>query len=191
MPMSLQSLPHLRDPEVPLVSILTPTIPERADFLKQCEASVQAQTWRGFEHLIEMDVDREGCSVRMNSLAARARGEWLLPLADDDLLLPAALETLLMAPGDDADIIYSPPLVSGNADRFWFWQAPPAIPSCALIRRDMWNVLGGYDESATREEDRKLWVKALDAGAKFVRVDDPCWVYRQHSANKSFAKAPA
>ncbi len=63
------------------------------------------------------------------------------------------------------------------------------IPSCALIRASLWRDLGGYDETLKREEDRNLWVKVLDAGARFVRVDDPTWVYRQHQAQKSFAVA--
>jgi hypothetical protein len=85
--------------------------------------------------------------------------------------------------------VYSPPLVSGNEDRWWFFQAPPVIPSTALIRRSLWDRLGGYDEGAVREEDRKMWVKAVEMGARFVRVDEPCWVYRQWQGNKSFAVA--
>ena len=168
----------------PLVSILTPSIPERDAFLDECERSVFAQTFVDFEHLVMVDVEHAGCSVTVNKLASIAQGEWLLPLADDDLLLPGALDSLLAA---DGDIIYSPPLVTGNEDRWWFFQEPPALPATALIRASLWRDLGGYDESLKREEDRDLWVKALAAGARFTRVDEPCWVYRMHSSNKSFA----
>ena len=173
-----------------IVSVLTPSIEERWKLLDECIASVKAQTFPDFdyEHLVRVDLEREGCSKTMNKLAAEAQGEWLLPLADDDLLLPGCLETLLRHTAD-ADIVYAPPLVTGNEDRWWFFQAPPAIPSFALIRRDLWFELGGYDETLSREEDRAMWVKALDGGARFVRVDEPCWVYRQHHGNKSFAVA--
>lgn len=144
------------------------------------------QTFQNFEHLVGLDEDREGCSNTINSLAAGAHGEWLLPLADDDLLLPGALATLLAA-SEGADVVYAPPLVTGNEDRWWFFQAPPVIPSFGLIRKELWDRIGGYDESLTREEDRAFWVAALELGARFVRVDYPCWVYRQHSGNKSFA----
>lgn len=170
------------------VSVLTPALPERFDLLEQCRASVAAQMYPDFEHLVETDHAREGCSKVMNRLAAEAKGEWLLPLSDDDLLLPACLGTLL-ANASGGDIIYSPPLVTGNEDRWWFFQAPPVIPAVALIRTDLWRDLGGYNETLTREEDRDLWVRALAADAKFVRVDEPCWVYRQHAGNKSFAAA--
>src|SRR3954470_12438511 len=92
------------------VSILTPSIPERAAMLKECRLSVKAQSLNVWEHLIQVDETRRGCAVTMNELAGRARGEWLLPLADDDLILPRCLEVLL-AHSAEADIVYAPPLV--------------------------------------------------------------------------------
>ncbi len=157
----------------------------------ECELSVQAQTWDGlYEHVVESDPESTGCAATMNRAAARAKGEWLLPLADDDLLLPGCLDSLY-GRALDGDIIYAPPCLNSNEDRAWFFQAPPVIPSFALIRHDLWNELGGYDESLMHEEDRDLWIKALAAGARFVRVYEPCWVYRQHTENKSFNKVAA
>jgi glycosyltransferase involved in cell wall biosynthesis len=171
----------------PLVSVITATIPERAKMLAECKASVQAQSYPRVEHIVERDDHREGCSVMVNRAVARAEGDWLLPLADDDLILPRCVE-ILLAHSADADIVYSPPLVWGLHDPWWFFQAPPAIPATALVRASLWRDLGGYDESARREEDRKLWTRAVDAGARFVRADEqPTWVYRVHGANKSLA----
>lgn len=172
----------------PLVSVLTPSVPERAEMLVECEASVRAQTFDSWEQLVHVDHDRDGYAATTNRLARRAVGAFLMPLSDDDLLLPGGLGALVVhAP--DADIIYSPPLVTGNEDRWWFFQAPPVIPACALIRTSLWKELGGYDETLRREEDRDFWIKAMDAGARFVRVDEPCWVYRQHAGNKSMVAA--
>jgi glycosyltransferase involved in cell wall biosynthesis len=177
-----------RDVSRPVVSVLTPSIPERGSFLEECQLSVEAQTFDNYEHLVELDDNYRGCAVTMNRLAAQASGEWLLPLADDDLLLPGSLGALV-ANSADADIVYSPPLVTGNEDRWWFFQTPPVIPSCALVRASLWERLGGYDEALSREEDRALWVRALAEGGRFVRVDEPTWVYRQHAGNKSFRVA--
>jgi glycosyltransferase involved in cell wall biosynthesis len=174
----------------PLVSVLTPTILERERFLSECEMSVRAQTAKVSEHIIFRDERGDGCARTMNRIAEMADGDWFLPLADDDLLLPGCLETLL-GHSEGADIVYAPPLVTGNEDRWWFFQAPPAIPSFGLIRASLWRELGGYDESLQYEEDRDFWTRALDTGAKFARVDEPCWVYRQHAGNKSFLKAAA
>lgn len=170
------------------MSVLTPSIPERAGMLIECERSVAAQTDNRWEHLVEIDDDRAGCAAVMNLLADHAQGLWLVPLADDDLLLPGCLASLLEH-AYDADIVYAPPLVTGNEDRWWFFQSPPVIPSFALISARLWRNLGGYTETLRREEDRDLWVRALEAGATFKRVDAPCWVYRQHAGSKSFAGA--
>lgn len=169
------------------VSVLTPTILERAELLAECIASVDAQTFDDYEHLVGVDEDREGCAVTMNRLARKAQGEWLLPLADDDMVLPGALEALLHHADSLDTIVYSPPLVTGNEDRWWFFQSPPAIPSFALISATLWEQLGGYNEQLKREEDRDLWTRALAADARFVRVDRPTWVYRQWPGQKSFA----
>lgn len=179
-------------PAKPLVSVLTPSIQERGKFRYQCGRSVRSQCFftapgAEVEHIVHLDLEQIGCAAAMNICAKRAKGEWFIPLADDDLLLPGAVESLLEQSAD-ADIVYAPPLVTGNEDRWWFFQAPPAIPSFGLIRRTLWEQIGGYDESLAHEEDRDFWTKALDLGARFVRVDEPVWVYRQHSANKSFNK---
>jgi glycosyltransferase involved in cell wall biosynthesis len=175
-------------PAKPLVSVLTPTIPERKAFLRECKASVKAQTFRGFEHIIVEDTQRIGNASTVNECAEKAQGEWLFLIADDDLLLPGCLESHLAA---DGDIVYSPPLVTGNEDRWWFYQEPPVIPAVALIRAELWRDLGGYNETLRYEEDRDLWERALDTGAVFTRVEEPCWVYRQHAQNKSFNKVAA
>jgi glycosyltransferase involved in cell wall biosynthesis len=170
----------------PLVSVLTPTIEGREHFLEECRQSVLYQTHSGWEHLRLLDQERNGCAATMNTLAEEARGDWLLPLADDDLLLPRCLETLLKATRD-ADIVYSPPMVWGVENPWWFFGEPPAIPSFALIRRDMWIQLGGYDHEWNREEDRRLWERAMAAGARFVKVNGgPTWIYRVHAGSKSF-----
>ena len=49
------------------VSILTPTIPQRAAYLAECELSVAAQTFRSYEHRILMDGQFRGCAVTMAS----------------------------------------------------------------------------------------------------------------------------
>ena len=171
------------------VSVLTPSIPERERMLEECMASVKAQTYTFAEHLVGIDEEHRGCSWTMNQLAKKSKAEWLLPLADDDLLLPGALARLIEA-SEQGDVIYSPPLVSGNEEKHFFGN-PPAIPSFALVRRTLWQVLGGYDVGRRREEDRDLWTRALEKGARFVRIPEAVWVYRFHGGNKSYNRGIA
>lgn len=162
-----------------LVSVITSAIPSRLDLLEECKASVAAQTTPALEHLIHMDNEARGAAWVVNHLAEQARGEWLLPLADDDLLCPGCIGTLLAASAE-ADVVFSPPLVWGNSDTHFFG-APPEIPATALIRTSLWRELDGYKQGIRREEDRSFWIKAVNAGARFVRADDsPTWIYRFH-----------
>lgn len=167
------------------MSVLTPTIPGREPFLKECVASVAAQTFRQWEHLILLDEDRRGCAATMNELAGHAFGEWLLILADDDILLPRCLELLLAGAAPPAEIVYAPPLVWGE-DSAQFCAAPPNIPAVALVRKTLWERLGGYSLDVPSAEDNALWRLAESRGVTFTRVDQhPTWVYRFHGGNKS------
>lgn len=166
------------------MSVLTPSLPERGDFLAECRLSVQMQTCTRLEHLVHVDHEREGCATVVNRLAEQARGEWLFLLADDDLILPRCLDTHLGVAAE-ADVVYAPPLVWGEPPD-QFCQPPPGIPSTALIRTALWKRLGGYTPEATHLEDRDLWCRAMEKQARFVRADQaPTWVYRFHGSNKS------
>ena len=169
------------------IAVLTPTIPERAEMLEECKASVRAQTLQPVEHLIELDEKRTlACGPQLNRMAKRTDCEWLATLADDDLLLPHHLETLA-AHADEADVVYSYCEVTG---RDWSPNMPydpdadmPQIPATALIRRSLWEeVKWGKD---LRAEDNDFWLRCQRKGARFVCVPEVTWVYRFHGHNKS------
>jgi hypothetical protein len=168
----------------PLVSVLTATIPGREHLLKECKASVKAQTYKPVEHLIGLDEDGVGCARMVNGLASAAAGDWLFLIADDDIMLPRCLELLVGASGQ-GPVVYSPPLVWGE-DAAQFRSTPPNIPSSALIGTEFWRKLGGYNEDLSQAEDNEFWRRAEQRGITFVRFDTaPTWVYRFHGDNKS------
>lgn len=173
----------------PRVSILTPTIAGREAMLEECCVSVAAQTFGDYEHLILLDEDRRGVAVTVNELAGSALGEWLVPFADDDLLLPRFLELLVAAAV--GPIVYSPPLVWGE-DAAQFRAPPPNIPGAALISADLWRALGGYGLNLSGPEDQDFWRRASTGGHAFILVDEhPTWVYRFWGENLSRSPAPA
>lgn len=138
---------------------------------------------KDWEHLTFLDADRRGCSFSYNLLAREAQADWLFIIADDDLMLPACLYKHLAQTGA-GDIIYSPPLVWGEAPE-QFCMSHPSIPAVALIRRELWVELGGYDESLGGTEDRDFFQRAERARARFVRfVDGPVWIYRFHETDR-------
>lgn len=153
--------------------------------LEECKASVKAQTFPDWEHLVRLDAEYEGCSGTVNELARHAVGEWLFLVADDDLLHPNCLREHLRVSAT-ADIVYGPPLVDGEEPE-QFWGQPPMIPSTALIRVSLWRTLGGYKQDLTATEDCDFFTRAMARPrfARFVRIETHEWTYRFHGGNKS------
>ena len=78
-----------------IVSVLTPSIPSRAELLEECRMSVSAQTFPLAEHLVMVDVEGRGCAWTMNqgehSYLLQNTGQALgLALIFAAIVLPAA-----------------------------------------------------------------------------------------------------
>lgn len=169
------------------VSVITPALPGRLTMLGKCMRSVRDQTVPPLEHLVAIDYERIGVVANTNRLAEQARGEWILPLADDDYLLPRCLELLLEATGQ-GDVIYSEVRVEGES---WPPIGPGAsqgkvagLPGTALIKTELWHQLGGYRQ-LDGPEDLDLWNRAQEKRAVFAYVPKVLWVYRFHANNLS------
>ena len=172
------------------VSVITPAIPPRLDRLQQAMASVRGQRHPAMEHLIAIDNGRHGSAAMRNKLVRAASGDWIAPLDDDDYLLPNHLELLVAAANgpDRPDVVYSYCKVTGRGDGWVPNREFDAdelrrgnfIPVTALIRRELLEDLGGWHHSRDVQngwEDWNLWIRALDAGAKFACVPEVTWVY--------------
>lgn len=177
------------------VSVLTASLPERADLLEECKASVEAQTARPLEHLIRVDSDRVGEPATMNSLLGEAAGDFWVWLNDDDLLEPRFIERLLPYT-DRAEVVY-PHARLGELD--WGFHMGDKfdpvrlreanyIPCTALISTGFTRMVGGIRD-LEHCEDWDLWLRLLDAGGRFHCVPEVLWTYRfqlgKGHANKS------
>lgn len=168
------------------VAVLTPSLPDREPLLRQAWDSVEAQTVP-VEHLVALDEDREGPAVVRNWLATQTTAEFLLPLDDDDLLDPECVQVLVQA-ASGADIIYPwcrvedhAPLDPWTPNRLYDADALMRynyIPCVAMIRRDLWNEVGGM-RSVPIAEDWDFWKRCLAAGAIFKCVNEVLWTYRR------------
>ncbi len=55
-------------------------------------------------------------------------------------------------------------------------------PVTTLLRRDVFDTLGGFDESMrTAYEDWEFWIRVSERGHRGVRVREPLFVWRRHS----------
>ena len=117
-----------------------------------------------------------GVSSARNSGAALASGEWIAFLDSDDAWLPEKLERQLSALANEPELRLS------HTDEIWirngkrvnqpkgyaksgggiYLRCLPLCcicPSSVLLRRDLFDVIGGFDETLAACEDYDLWLR--------------------------------
>ena len=123
-----------------------------------------------------------------NRALEQARGEAIVYLGDDDLLLPDHLERL----GEywdtgTLDIVGTPAVLVHEDDAMtWFGADWSVLPYRRLMQRMNTNVMasvsvrvalarqvGGWDGCLPRMADWDLWTRALDAGARAAMTAEP------------------
>lgn len=165
------------------ITVVTPSLPDRDDELVEAIMSVDAQTEPVAAHLILTDLKKHGPHWVRNTLIKDVKTEFTLFLDDDDVLDSDYIETV--SPFlDDYDVIYTWCRLIGHPNnpnlamefneaklrRFNF------IPVTAVVRTEMLKAVGGFGEPPY--EDWKLWLKLLDAGARFKPIYEKKWEYR-------------
>lgn len=180
------------------VTILTPHLPWRAEMLEECKASANAQTILPVAHLVEPDPDCTGFAATLNRLWPRASTKWVTVLADDDLLDPDFLETLLNAEEEnpDCDIYYVWCRTEGrgNHNPNRPWDGGINFPANGLFSLKMVRELDGW-RSNPRGPDTELHsdtdflARAQAFGAKFCCVEQVKWTQRFHGHNLSMMES--
>lgn len=141
-----------------------------------------------------------GQSHAFNKGFARARGHFLFWLNADDLLLPQTLNCLRAylnehssaewIAGNQIYIDANGKILRCSRGNHWhdflYQHAPVHVygPS-SFFSRDLWNRVGGTDETLRYCMDWDLWLKFRKAGARFERLDHYCWALRRHSGSKT------
>jgi len=131
-----------------------------------------------------------GLSAARNAALARAQTPFLMALDADDKLAPWALRALRA-------VLLARPQVgfSYGAIRFFGeWEGVMKMPSydayrllyrhiigpTALMRRELFEDVGGYDPKFRGYEDWEIWLHALARGWYGHRVDAVTHLYRRH-----------
>ncbi len=142
-----------------------------------------------------------------------ARGEWIKPIAGDDILMPSALfafcEAGRRAAPDVGAIIGRVHTFTGNgAERSFGDILPPAgvleqlqgraadllerlvrtntIPAPGVfVRKSAFEACGGADEEFVHLDDWPLWINMLEHGMRFETIQDVIVGYRVHGGSIS------
>ena len=208
----------------PRFSIVIPTY-NHADMLGAAIESALAQTYPDFEIVVVDDGstdstpdvlaaqrDRRVRSVRQpnaGEAAARnrglyeARGDYVVWLDSDDLLLPGtlALYARQIEGGPPSDVLYGHLIMIDKEGkrtsqvRYEDLAAVPPLPNLFLrnrlpnpgtaVRRGLFNSIGLYDTTLESSPDYDVWIRAAAAGARFRCVNEPVCQYRWYGGNLS------
>lgn len=154
----------------------------------------EPSAWR--EHPDEVIIYHGGNTIAesRNNAVAHASGEWLLMLDADDELAPGYLGAMRRAVEhlSDGDKLLTPAVQQIRKGRPG---APFFFPECSLetgnwliigtlIRRDLFNKIGGFREHPHGLEDWNLWARAVRAGARILKVPDAVYVAHMNPKSK-------
>ena len=129
-----------------------------------------------------------GLSSARNQGFRAARAPLVLPLDADNRLRPLLLTEGVARMDAEPDL----QVVFGDRQLFGAERRRVRVPAfdlgallggntldaCALMRRSLWEELGGYDEAMTGLEDWELWIRAGARGARFGQLLEVAFDYR-------------
>ncbi len=221
--MALAVFPHIDNAQGAYGTVKISTIittHNRSTWLRQAIESVLAQEPCGAEvELIVVDDDSSDdtpavvasypsvCYLRTKQGKAsgsrevgiaRASGEWIAFLDDDDAWLPHKLKACcrVMREQPEARFITSAAIVcdhelrpaggtwlgpdlNGDRGAYDAFLTVPVSPSVVVMRRDVLAAVGLFDPSLSRADDFDLWLRVASSGVRCASTNEPLVLYRE------------
>jgi glycosyltransferase involved in cell wall biosynthesis len=206
----------------PTVGVSVASIPPRGPMLAKALSSVCRQTRPADQIIVHVDRKAVGAAEAKNTALQAVTTDWVAFLDDDDELLPHHLEHLLaVAESTGADLVYpwfqgcnsegifaapdeNGTLVSPAGLAFnqaihpdYLRTAGNFIPTTVLVRTDLVRQVGGFvpkgDLHANPCDDWGLWIRLLDAGARFVHLPEITWQWNAspyHTSGRPWREVP-
>lgn len=196
-----------------MITVLTATLGRRPAMLAEAVASVRAQTWTDWEHVIVDDgsfsvddiagtrvlrVSHRGLGPARNAGLAEAGGEAVALLDDDDLWQPDHLSTVWeVMQSTGADVVYADCREVGRRDGYHtvvrdfdadlLEQENFICVPATLVRTAALRAAGGFASGPL--EDWETWKRMARAGCRFVHVPRATVTYRFHTDNLTYGGA--
>lgn len=152
--------------------------------------------YRDDSRITVINLAGKGLAAAGNAGISACHAPWILRLDADDWLEPGSLRALYAhAQASHSDFVYGDlRLVDQRGrnvgilsqDPIWTGSTLERSPvgSGALYRREVWEILGGYDESLRYQEDFDFWLKVAERfQPSYLALS--VYVYRQHYGSMS------
>ena len=141
-------------------------------------------------------------SVARNAGSRRARGRYIASLDGDDRWYPEYLASLVPLAEGGLDVVYPNAVFFGHRDFEGslfqdHWPSKRPVDLCsilgresnvftsALVRRSIFEKVGGYNERLNSSEDLDLWLRIAEAGGRFDFTPKPLVRQRLRSSSLS------
>jgi len=165
------------------VSVIILTIRGREKMLQEAFRSICKQTVKPYEVIVvfsEENLTRKWAIE--NEAIAKSDGDAFIPFCDDDILDPTYIEkTTRRMKETKADIIGTYLENFGNETGIHGFSEIP--PGTSLIRKSIWEKVGGYDETMTLGGDVDFFKMCREKRAKIEILQEPLLKYRRHLHN--------
>ena len=182
-----------------MISVIIPYVKDRG-FLNETLLSLLAQTYQDFEIIHAKGKRTQGANI--NRGLAKAKGEYIKILHDDDILPPNSLadlhkgiQGLDWCCGDMrtfGDPMYCTPKV--------YTGCKPSLSrmilnnqiygGTTLYRKSILDAVGGYNEELHTGEEYELHLRLLHLGYSCTYIPLVVHHYRLHEKNKSYFMGP-
>lgn len=160
----------------------------------QSEAVARAEAAKDARVTVLVHPENRGLAAAHNTGVRATSAPWLLKVDADDTIAPAYVERILAVaegPEPRPNVVFSWARVFDGPGRPFVYRYPrfnPAgmierlmIPGPAAYRRELWEGVGGQDESLRGAEDWDFWIRAeLAVGLRVHQIPAPLWNYRDH-----------
>lgn len=138
----------------------------------------------------------QGPSRSRNSGARLATGKYLLFLDADDKIAPSFVASCVavLEKNKDINIVYTDGEFFGAKTGRWNLPAfkltsflgQNCIPMTSMVHREVFNKVGGFDESLHFTEDWELWIKIIkEFGPGVHQINEPLFFYRKRHDKSS------
>ena len=146
-------------------------------------------------------IQNRGLPATRNTAIALARAKFIALLDADDYWESDHLETIMaVLAASGADLVHSGSVLFDSQSRKTLGLRAPSLeqvrdfphslfvadyviqPASVALKKELWNKVGGFDESYRYVEDREMWLRCARSGARFQFTGKNTCLYRKHTA---------
>ncbi len=140
--------------------------------------------------------ENKGAAAARNTGVRAAQGKYLLLLDSDNRIRPAYLEKGIpvLESRPDVGVVYGNAHFFGDTTRKGFKAAvfdgsqlfiSNALDMCTLVRKTVWEQVGGLDEQIPGCEDWEFWIRVTQTDWQFFHISETLFDYRIRSGSLS------